>query len=178
MGRVEGDPCAIWRCLAEFRWRSQIYRPCMPRAGFSRERLCKSCPLEIKGVGEQPSSPRINLKTRSLCWWEWRGKFCTLEAHSYITEVSRLNHRIYPQHNACLLKLKSKNHICQWHRSLGKARTNCRVERFASFAQRTKQASVQYHPLNTWGRAQVSRVPGNVTPSFICMNCLDWMLGF
>lgn len=176
MWRGEGDPCAIWRCRAEFRRRIQIYRPPMPRAGFSRERLCKSCPLEIKGVGEQPSSPRIGWKT---CWWEWREKFCTLEARSYITGISRLNHRLCPQHNSCFLKLKNKRSlIFRWHRSLEKARANCRAERFASFTQRTVQASVQYPPLNTWGRAQVSGVPGNVTPSFICMNCLDWMLGF
>lgn len=56
--------------------------------------------------------------------------------------------------------------------------TSCRVEHFGAFIQRTVRATVQYPPLNTGGRAQVSLAPGNSTPSFICMNCLDWMLGF
>lgn len=54
--------------MRNFAEEAKYISPSVPRAGFSRERLCKSPPFEIKG-GNSLLHGGLILK-HSLCWWE------------------------------------------------------------------------------------------------------------
>lgn len=131
------------------------------------ERLCKSCPFETKEGNSLPLQGLI-WRQRFPMLVKTRGKSCAMKVHRYMTWISKHMHYLTLGFLRWII-------IVQWHKSLGTVKANCGVEHFAAFIYCAGVCAIS----TTEHVRAHSSLPaaGNLIPSFICMYCLDWLLG-